>query len=168
MGIKGFTLIELLIVLGVVASLSVISLIIINPVELLARGRDTTRLADLNTVKKAIDSALSDTGVSISTLCHDGIPVPCSGDTNDAGNIRNSDGSGWVKVDFAGLAGIKLTILPVDPKNGTRFHYTYSSDGNGYELDAVLESNQYKTQMASDGGDNDNVFETGTSLTLLH
>lgn len=51
---KGFTLIELLVVVGILAILAVAVVLVINPTQILAQGRDTQRLNDLKTMKNAI------------------------------------------------------------------------------------------------------------------
>ncbi|MFA6407196.1 MAG: type II secretion system protein [Candidatus Paceibacterota bacterium] len=51
---KGFTLLELLIVVAIIAALSAILIIVINPAETLAQSRDSQRIADLSTMKTAM------------------------------------------------------------------------------------------------------------------
>ncbi|MBI2888821.1 MAG: prepilin-type N-terminal cleavage/methylation domain-containing protein, partial [Candidatus Liptonbacteria bacterium] len=48
---KGFTLIELLVVIAIVAILAVVLILTLNPAQILAQSRDSTRISDLNTVK---------------------------------------------------------------------------------------------------------------------
>jgi len=50
-----FTLIELLVVIGIVAVLSVVVLITLNPAELLKQTRDSNRLAELDTLNRALN-----------------------------------------------------------------------------------------------------------------
>lgn len=52
---KGFTLLELLIVIAILAVLASVTVIVINPAELLARARDSQRMGDI----AAINTALS-------------------------------------------------------------------------------------------------------------
>lgn len=51
---RGFTLLELLIVIGILATLSVALVIVLNPSEIIAKSRDSQRISDLTTLKKAI------------------------------------------------------------------------------------------------------------------
>lgn len=51
---KGFTLLELLIVIAIIAALSVILVIVLNPAETLKKSRDTQRMSDLSSLKTAI------------------------------------------------------------------------------------------------------------------
>jgi uncharacterized protein (TIGR02145 family)/prepilin-type N-terminal cleavage/methylation domain-containing protein len=50
----GFTLLELLIVIAIIAILSVALVMVLNPAELLKKSRDSQRISDLTTLKKAI------------------------------------------------------------------------------------------------------------------
>lgn len=164
---QGFTLVELLVVIAIVAILAAVVILIINPLELLARGRDTVRISDLENIQKAITTALADsTGAPAATLCF-GLTAPCSGLSTDV-SAKKNDGTGWAKVNFAGAATLTVSTLPQDPTNTATYHYTYYSDGTNFELNAVLESNQLKGKMLNDGGDNDNVYEVGSKLALLH
>jgi uncharacterized protein (TIGR02145 family)/prepilin-type N-terminal cleavage/methylation domain-containing protein len=52
---NGFTLLELLIVIGIIAILSVALVFILNPSETLKKARDSQRMSDLTTLKKAIE-----------------------------------------------------------------------------------------------------------------
>jgi hypothetical protein len=78
--------------------------------------------------------------------------------------------NGWIKFTInTGKTGLSkyLATLPVDPTNTGTLVYTYASDGDSYELDTVLESNDNITKMTTDGGNDNNVFEVGTSLTII-
>lgn len=58
---RGFTLLELLIVIGIIAILSVILVIVLNPAETLKKARDTQRMSDLATMKTALGLYLTST-----------------------------------------------------------------------------------------------------------
>ena len=163
----GFTLIELLVVIAIIAIITGVAIFLINPIELIARSRDATRLQDLSGIQKAIDTALTDSQSGTSILCQ-GSP-PCSGSSYPVGaDTRKNDGTGWVKVNFSAGSNITVSTLPIDPQNNSTNLYSYSSDGTTYELNAILESLQQKDKMQNDGGNNNNKYESGTSLLLMN
>lgn len=169
--IEGFTLVELLVVIAIIAILAAVVVLIINPIELTKRSRDAARLTDLANLQQAINVAAQEaTSSGTAILCVGGLSngTTCSGNSNDAGSIRKSDGTGWVKVDLSSQKSVSVPTLPVDPVNNSIYHYTYKSDGNTWEIDAALESDQQKDKMKSDGGDNDNEYEVGSNLTLIN
>jgi prepilin-type N-terminal cleavage/methylation domain-containing protein len=96
------------------------------------------------------------------------------------------DGTGWVPVDVASIAGgSPISNMPIDPTNdataGTSglaaitdealmYRYACSKANVTFELNAKLESAAYTVDDAKatkDGGDNANLFETGTDLSIL-
>jgi len=80
---SGFTLLELLIVVGIIATLSVALVVVINPAEALKKTRDTQRISDLTTLKKAI--AIYSTSV----------PYPKLAGINNTGCKGTAFGSNW-------------------------------------------------------------------------
>ena len=54
-GNNAFTLVELLIVLGILAVLVTATVLLLNPTEFIAQGRDSRRISDL----KNLDTAIS-------------------------------------------------------------------------------------------------------------
>ncbi len=181
---KGFTLIELLIVIGIISILATAVVLVLNPAQLLAQARDSTRISDLSSVKSAIGLylatatstlAVGSTGYSTaSTTC--GFSAACT-----LNPIYTVSGSGWVSVNLTQTSGgSSLASLPKDPTNGTCApaygtsticQYTYKGGGNTdltFELNTVLESAKYSSWMASstDGGNNDNYYEIGTDPGL--
>jgi prepilin-type N-terminal cleavage/methylation domain-containing protein len=193
---RGFTIIELLIVVAIIAILAVVVVLVLNPVELLKQSRDSNRLSDLSTLKTGISLYLQDgrlpnlasstygfTGCYLSTISGNGTTTAKCGVFVGAGittNVsttvaldRKADSSGWVPVNFSQLSvGTPLTSLPVDPTNNASFYYAYAAGaGSVFEIDAFMESGKYgkngsTDQAQKDGGDNVNVYETGSSLVL--
>lgn len=96
------------------------------------------------------------------------------------------DGNGWVPINVAGLVGgSPISNFPIDPTNlivtGTSalavltndsLAYRYACDSSplSFEINAKLESEFYTStdnKAAKDGGNNTNLYEVGTSLTVL-
>lgn len=165
----GFTLVELVVVVAIITILAAIIIMIVNPLELIKQGRDSTRLSDIDNLSSAIRTDLGYVATSSAEiLCFNLLP-PCSANSSDPlSDIRKSDGSGWVKVNFVSQILVGLPTLPIDPRNDATYHYTYYSDGLTYELNATLESQKYKIKMALDGGDNPLIYEMGSNMYLLN
>ena len=204
---REFTLLELLIVIGILAIISTVAIIAINPAELLKRSRDSSRISDLNTLKTAIGIAITDNpnlslGTCDGTKVYASIPseTPLSSEALlpsgisfiqvSRENLQKTNGSGWIPINFQGLAmGSPLGSLPIDPLNthnssnpARSFFFTYACNASGqYELNAKLESNYYGFKdrdgfaidspaqndlPLKDGGDN-GLYEVGTNLAIL-
>lgn len=169
---RGFTLVELLVVIAIVAILAAVVVLIINPLELTRRGRDAARLSDLANLQNAINVAVQESTGSgaVAVLCKTAGTYPCSGKSNI--DSRSADGTGWVKSDLSTQQSVSVPTLPIDPVNSAVYHYTYCANNDAWEIDTVLESNQQKGKMASDGG-NENAldttgrYEVGSNLTLI-
>src|ERR1019366_1183452 len=158
---SSFTLIELLIVLAMVAILSVVVILTLNPSELLKQSRDSTRLSDLSTLNTSLGLfsgdvtggfmgtssivyiSIPDTTSTCSTLGLPTLPVGYSYNCATTANFKKTDGTGWIPVTFSQISfGSPLSNLPVDPVNTTTTgnYYTYVSGGGSRILTALPES----------------------------
>lgn len=163
MEVEGFTLIELLITISIISILSGVLMWVINPVALLAKGRDARRLSDLDSLNKAIALAIIDEEL---TLIDTGA---CSNCTSISGT-QAVDGSGYVKFTIpTGKTGLSkfLAVLPLDPINLDTRLYTFGSSTTGYEIHASLESPDNAAKMSTDGGDKQTVYEVGSDLDII-
>ena len=187
-------MIELLTTIGIIAVLATIAVLVLNPAELLKQGRDERRVTDLEIINQAIALTLSEGSgffrgdpntiyISLpdsNTNCssYNGVipslASPWVYACVSASNLKNVDGSGWIPVDFTNLkVSSPLSNLPVDPVNqvmssGELYYYIYIS---GWELDANLESKKFEfggrdDEESTDGGNEDELYEIGTSLVL--
>lgn len=93
-----------------------------------------------------------------------------------------TDGTGWIPVKFSDITGgSPISNLPVDPinkitvasavsSNDLVYRYGCSVLPLAFEIDAQLESDAYKVtddKRLTDGGNNVNIYETGTNLSIL-
>jgi prepilin-type N-terminal cleavage/methylation domain-containing protein len=188
---KGFTLIELLVVLALVAILSVVVILTLNPAELLKQARDSNRTSDLSTLKSAISLYMADVNTptlgaagwciasavaASSTACTPFASTTGMVASTTQAGVRNVNGTGWVPVNFSGISsGAPIGQLPVDPVNNAQYYYAYGVTGTTnqlFELDAQMESTKYGSLTGganvtnTDGGNQATWFETGTTLAL--
>lgn len=171
---KGFTLIELLVVVAIISILALIALLAINPVEMARRSRDSRRLSDLGTMRRAIDLSLAD-----------GKNLP---DTSGDINLTSMDTTsfGGTTLDISKY----LSVVPQDPAyksgDGTTLQtitgvcpdgkintvtkgemiYTFSSDGSGYVLAGRMESTDNCGVPSGDGGNDNDKYELGNDPGL--
>jgi type II secretory pathway pseudopilin PulG len=180
-----FTLVELLIAIGILAVLTATVVITLNPAELLRQGRDSQRITDLASVDKALSLLItqsfnpslgtpSTVYVSIPdtspTCANLGLPLLPSGYAYACvtqTNLRKTDGTGWIPVNFQESIVSSLPTLPVDPVNATSsgLYYTYTMGGS-WHLMTLLESKKQQEKASADGGTSPAAYEKGTNLNL--
>lgn len=176
---SGFTLIELLVIMGILAVLATATALVINPAQLLAQARDSKRLTDIDKVNKALDHYQLNLGqpvqqtntvyaslpdVSPTCSSYVGLPQLASGwsySCAPTSSYRNTDGTGWVPVDFSNITQASFEKLPIDPKNTASYFYTYIP---GRLLTVGMESSKYLRDIAAmDGGVDPGRYELGNS-----
>src|SRR3989344_7777605 len=125
---KGFTLIEILITVAIIAVLSGVILVSINPGEFLAKGRDSQRKSHLVTVLNAVGQRIADNKGVFETGCAAGtIPVAAT---------KMAVGGGNYDIGPC-LVSTYLPDMPFDPKAGSA-HWTSHTD---YDTDYTIVKN---------------------------
>jgi len=185
--VSGFTLFELIISVGVIAILSGLVYITVQPADLLARARDMQRVDDLNTIstliagKKTQEKRVRSLGepnilyISLPSTysdCSDissqllSLPTGYSYHCVTSENLKKTDGTGWIPVDFTSN---RISVLPIDPVNSITkgLYYVYTYNGTNFELNAFIESSRVQEGFAAkDGGTSSSTYEAGSLLTL--
>jgi prepilin-type N-terminal cleavage/methylation domain-containing protein len=189
---KGFTLIELLIVLALIAILAGVLVAIIKPAEILRRGRDAQRAADLRNLASAVDAYLNEMALNPtlgwitrgSCNVNNFFSIPISGTSYPSGwptsttltsptgtNSVSADGNGWVPLRFNQVTILSLNQLPLDPQNGQNVNnvvraYSFACDNNlNYEFSTYPE-NTSTAGTANDGGNQPNLLEVGSKKDI--
>ncbi len=189
---SSFTLIELLIVIAIIGILAATVVLVLNPTQLLAQSRDSTRIQDLANINTAISDYLADgnmslgvpdtvyvsipdptlTGNQTSTCASLGLPALPTGWSYQCvsqTNLTKTNGTGWVPINFQNMdTNSPIPVLPIDPVNSTTTgeYFTYVDSGTSFEIDAMFESSKNLNLEESDGGDDGYLYEVGNNLTL--
>jgi prepilin-type N-terminal cleavage/methylation domain-containing protein len=189
---RAFTLLELLIVIGVLAILTAVVILVLNPTEMLQKSRDSRRLSELADLNRALQIAsvqgifnfgsqytvyisIPDPNANPTSTCS-GLGLPtlplgppvwsyqCSSPTN----YRKVNSTGWVPVNFSSISiGSPLATLPVDPINTVAggLYYTYTR--GSWVLTAPLESPAYQIKYATPSGTSTSVYVLATETSIL-
>lgn len=185
-GRSSFTLIELLVVLALVAILSVVVVVTLNPAELIKQARDSNRLSDLSTINTALNLFSADVTsgfMGTSTIVYVSIPDNASSTCGSLGlpalpagwnyncvtttNLRNTDGTGWIPVNFQRISSNSpISQLPVDPQNTTATRYYTYVAGGSWQLSSKMESSKYQATAYTSGGADPSTYTIGNNLSL--
>jgi prepilin-type N-terminal cleavage/methylation domain-containing protein len=190
---KGFTLLELLIVIAILAILASVTFVALNPVELLRKSRDSQRMADLASMRTAINYYIANTstpilGDSAAVGCVD-VATPYTysavgsvyytGTTNKGNTGQQIGTSGWITVRLDQLTGgSPLAKWPIDPNpttataNPSRYHaYLCNYANTTFTLFTNMESTTYSNTGAGDveskdGGYIPGIYEVGSAFLV--
>lgn len=164
---NGFSFVQILLILVAIAVVCGIVIYVVNPTKILQKSRDSIRFSDMNTLAGALNQYLADN--------HDfkGLVGPYSTiDANFSGDAarKNIDGTGWIPLNFSLIStGAPFSVLPIDPLNNSKNNYRFgvSVQSKTYEIDCVFERPENIQKHSTDGGNDPNVYELGTDLTIL-
>lgn len=110
---KGFTLLELLIVITILAILTLVVVLFINPVEILKKSRDVQRMSDLDVTRTAINLYLQDS--SSNTLGGSTYCVSSSAPTSIAESTVSPVPNNSVKTSLAPTSTTATTTAVLAP-----------------------------------------------------
>ena len=89
---RAFTLIELLVTTGVIAIVSIVAVLVINPAEIFRNTRDGVRLNDVKTIDGMVSAYQQAVGGSLGTagVTYISIPDPTATSSEIARNVVES------------------------------------------------------------------------------
>jgi prepilin-type N-terminal cleavage/methylation domain-containing protein len=122
---KGFTLIEILLVIALIAILSSITIVALNPTKQFGQAKDTTRVSHVNAILNAVNQySLDNTGVVPST-----IPTSTACTASSEYEICQTNTVCSVGVNLSVLTDAEryLVMIPIDPAST-------STEGTGYNI----------------------------------
>ncbi len=189
---KGFSLVEIIIAVIVLAFLTVLVVVLLDPADFFPSTRDARRISDLQAIDSAISMYSTEVGGSLRAggtpfavyiSLHDSnnncsnypslpsLTPPQKYICADQNNFRKVDENGWIQIDFTKIPSNSLSVLPIDPVNSVEdgMYYTLVTDGKKWVLTGKLESEKNIGSDkigGKDGGQRDNLYELGTDLTL--
>ena len=111
---KAFTLVELLVVIGILAILTAVVLVAVNPARQLMQARNTERSAEVNSILSAITAYIADPINNGAVPASGGTIVSCSTSGTVWSNIGTSTAAGFVNLK-TDLAPTYIADMPMDP-----------------------------------------------------
>lgn len=121
---KGFTLIELLVVIAIIAILAVVVVLTLNPAQLLAQARDSSRISDFATLKSVL--AIYTEDVTTTTPMYgpggaaaDTLYTAMSGATTTTSTYTGSAAGAWGFSTSTNSYASPITINTSRAVNGT-------------------------------------------------
>ena len=175
--------------IATIAILTTVVVIVLDPTGYFVAARDTQRIGDVSTLNNSIGLfvnsirgfkgdlnrvyiSLPDTSATCATYGASLPTLPAGWEYRcvTAANLKNTDGSGWLPINFNAIpGGSTIDKLPIDPMNAVSkyLYYAYAVSATGWEITATTESLRMGEEFANDGGTNALFYELGKDLTIL-
>ncbi|MEI6690578.1 MAG: type II secretion system protein [bacterium] len=122
---RGFTLIELLVVISIIALLSVVVFVALNPIKRFQDARNSRRWSDVDNVLSAVHEYIVDNGGSLPTGLSTSMAEKQLGSCLTGGATLCAT-AGTACVDLTTPLAKYLKTIPVDSQTGTAATTAYS------------------------------------------
>ncbi|HEV2339285.1 MAG TPA: prepilin-type N-terminal cleavage/methylation domain-containing protein [Patescibacteria group bacterium] len=140
---KGFTLVEMLIAIGIIGILSIVLLMVVNPLEQFQKANDSRRKSDLAQIQRALEQYYQDHGqyprYSTASPLYEIV---------DFNNINANPRPG---IAWGNPWQPYMNFLPKDPDSGRTYIYVTDSSYQTYWLYASLERGTIDSQSCNNG-----------------
>ncbi|MDO8515931.1 MAG: type II secretion system protein [bacterium] len=122
---RGFTLIEILITLALIAIITVVAVVALNPGAQFSSARNTKRQTDLNAIMNAIRTNIADNRTGA-------FGVNCAAGDLPTSSMKMAVGAGNYDIAPCLIPGPIFFVMPYDP-NASGAHFTSVTDyDSGY------------------------------------
>jgi len=113
----GFTLLEVLLIIAIIAILTAVVIVAINPGRQLAQARNSGRTSDLRSIYSAVNQYYIDNKEWPTTIPETLTEICDTGSAPDSSGIDCTD-----LVDLSILVPTYISAVPADPNNGIAFN----------------------------------------------
>lgn len=155
---RGFTLIELLVVISIIAILSTVVFVALNPAGRFQDARNSRRFSDVNNLLTAIHECIVDNAGATASCLASGAGALVAGsiyEITNAGTTASCNGvcaasSAASCADISDELAAYLASLPADPGGVTNNHteYSVSVDSNGIVTVAACSAEGTTVQVS--------------------
>lgn len=136
--------------------------VLVSAINLAQQKDPSIQLGDPNVVYTSLLASNSDCADLTLPTLPQGKSYRC---ITDRKNLQNTDGTGWLPIQFTKDS---IRLLPIDPLNtaSTYNYYAYTTNGTIYKLWALVESQKFISTANGDGGIAPIAIEKGSDVTL--
>jgi prepilin-type N-terminal cleavage/methylation domain-containing protein len=141
---RGFTLIEILVVIGMLAILSTVVLVAINPLRQFAQARNSQRQSNVAAILNAISERIADNGGSF--VAPGGNDLACGTDLPDTATDLSDTASSALDIRSC-IAPTYLTELPFDPSSGSNTCTDSTCTSGHYDLGYTIQKDSATSRI---------------------
>jgi prepilin-type N-terminal cleavage/methylation domain-containing protein len=141
---RGFTLIEILVVIGMLAILSTVVLVALNPLRQFAQARNSQRQSNVAALLNAISERIADNGGSfVATNTAD---PACATSLPSTPTIMSDSASTGINIRGC-IVSTYLSELPYDPSTGSNSCTDATCTGGHYNLSYTVQQDSTSNRI---------------------